>query len=76
MHRVESMTVADELEQRYNIRLIFPEDNYDTATSDTKFMFRLKTILAEEESRKLSARIKIGRQTWARLGKYQASLGR
>ncbi|MFC0212885.1 recombinase family protein [Paenibacillus chartarius] len=71
---VESMTVADELEQRYNIRLIFPEDNYDTATSDTKFMFRLKAILAEEESRKLSARIKIGRQTGARLGKYQASL--
>lgn len=60
---VESMTVADELEQRYNIRLIFPEDNYDTATSDTKFMFRLKAILAEEESRKLSARIKIGRQS-------------
>lgn len=71
---VESMTVADELEQRYNIRLIFPEDNYDTATSDTKFMFRLKAILAEEESRKLSARIKIGRQTGARSGKYQASL--
>lgn len=71
---VESMTVADELEQRYNIRLIFPEDNYDTATSDTKFMFRLKAILAEEESRKLSARIKIGRQTGARLGKYQGSL--
>jgi site-specific DNA recombinase len=59
---VESMTVADELEG-LNIRLIFPEDNYDTATSDTKLMFRLKAILAEEESRKLSERIKIGRQT-------------
>lgn len=70
---VESMTVADELE-RLGIRLIFPEDNYDTSTSDTKLMFRLKAILAEEESRKLSDRIKIGRQTSARLGKYQASL--
>lgn len=70
---VESMTVADELE-RLNIRLIFPEDNYDTTTSDTKLMFRLKAVLAEEESRKLSERIKIGRQTGARLGKYQASL--
>lgn len=70
---VENMQTAAEIEA-LGIRLILPEDNYDTATSSSKFMFNLKTVLAEEECAKYSERIKIGRQASARQGKYQASL--
>ncbi|WP_047155036.1 recombinase family protein [Aneurinibacillus tyrosinisolvens] len=70
---VEGYQIADELE-RLNIRLILPEDSYDTETSSSRFMFNLKAILAEEESAKLSERIKLGLQSRAKQGAYKASL--
>lgn len=70
---VENLQTAHEIESA-GIRLILPEDNYDTGTSDSRLMFNLKAVLAEEESAKLSKRIKIGLQTSARQGVYKASL--
>jgi len=68
-----SMEIADQLE-RVPIRLILPEDNYDTETSKSRFMFNLKAILAEEENAKLSERIKLGLQSSAKQGKRRVSL--
>lgn len=71
---VENLQTAAEIEG-LGIRLILPEDNYDSATrSSSKLMFNLKAVLAEEECAKFSDRIKIGRQASAKQGKYQASL--
>ncbi|WP_235941254.1 recombinase family protein [Paenibacillus puerhi] len=33
-----------------DIRLILPEDSYDTSTCTSKLTFQLKAVLAEEES--------------------------
>lgn len=69
----KSLRLADELEQA-GIRLILPEDDYDTATSKSRFMFNLKAMLAEEESAKLSERTKLGQRERARKGDYKGSL--
>jgi DNA invertase Pin-like site-specific DNA recombinase len=70
---LQSLQTADELE-RSRIRLILPEDSYDTETSSTRLMFNLKAVLAEEESAKLSERVKLGLQASAREGKVKCSL--
>ncbi|WP_258961023.1 recombinase family protein [Paenibacillus aquistagni] len=70
---VENLQTAHEIES-VGIRLILPEDNYDTETSSSRLMFNLKAVLAEEESAKLSERIKIGLRASARQGVYKASL--
>ncbi|OBY76745.1 recombinase [Paenibacillus sp. KS1] len=70
---VENLQTAHAIESM-DIRLILPEDNYDTETSTSKLMFNLKAVLAEEESAKLSERIKIGLRASAREGVYKASL--
>ncbi|XJZ27721.1 recombinase family protein [Bacillota bacterium Lsc_1132] len=70
---LQSLQTADELE-RLNIRLILPEDNYDSQTSPTRLMFNLKAVLAEEESSKLSERVKLGLQSSAREGKFTGSI--
>lgn len=46
---VNSMNTADELE-RNNIRLILPEDGYDTKSSNSRLNFNLRAVLAEEEN--------------------------
>ncbi|MFD2368523.1 recombinase family protein [Brevibacillus sp. GCM10020057] len=68
-----SMEMADQLE-RLSVRLILPEDNYDTETSKSRFMFNLKAILAEEENSKLSERIKWGLKSSAEQGKRRVSV--
>nr|WGD73480.1 recombinase family protein [Bacillus subtilis] len=70
---LQSLQTADQLE-RLNIRLILPEDNYDSDTSSTRLMFNLKAVLAEEESAKLSERVKLGLQSSARDGKFASSI--
>ncbi|MGE6896494.1 recombinase family protein [Priestia flexa] len=70
---VENLQTAHEIES-LGVRLILPEDNYDTETSTSRLMFNLKAVLAEEESAKLSDRIKIGLQASARNRIYKASL--
>lgn len=70
---VQSLQTADKIE-RSKVRLILPEDNYDTATSDSRLMFGIKALLAEEENAKLSLRIKYGLFSNAKQGKYKASL--
>lgn len=70
---LQSLQIADQLE-RLQIRLILPEDTYDTETSSTRLMFNLKAALAEEESAKLSERVKFGLQASAREGKVKCSL--
>ncbi|BDG33496.1 recombinase family protein [Parageobacillus thermoglucosidasius] len=70
---LQSLEMADQL-KRIPVRLILPEDNYDTETSRSRLMFNLKAILAEEESAKLSERIKLGLIASAKQGKYKASL--
>jgi site-specific DNA recombinase len=70
---IESLKSADDIE-RAGIRLILPEDSYDTKTSDSRLSFNLKAVLAEEESVKLSQRTKIGLQSRAKQGFYKASL--
>lgn len=69
----KSLRLADELEQ-IGVRLILPEDDYDTSTSKSRFMFNLKAMLAEEESAKLSERTKLGQRERARRGNYKGSL--
>lgn len=69
----QSMDLAYQLESS-SIRLILPEDNYDTETSNSKLTFNLKAILAEEESSKLSERIKLGLKASAKEGKRRVSL--
>ncbi|MFJ2047761.1 recombinase family protein [Paenibacillus taichungensis] len=49
---LNSMQLADQLE-RIPIRLILPEDSYDTDTSKSRLMFNLKAILAEDENAKI-----------------------
>lgn len=58
-HTANSMKTADDLE-RNNIRLILPEDGYDTQTSNSRLNFNLRAVLAEEENFALSNRIKWG----------------
>ena len=70
---LQSLQIADQLE-RLQIRLILPEDAYDTKTSSTRLMFNLKAALAEEESAKLSERVKLGLQASARDGKVKCPL--
>jgi site-specific DNA recombinase len=70
---LNSLQLADLLE-KLPVRLILPEDSYDTETSKSRFMFNLKAILAEEENSKLSERIKLGLQASAREGKRRVSL--
>ncbi|KGA95807.1 recombinase [Alkalihalobacillus alcalophilus ATCC 27647 = CGMCC 1.3604] len=67
----KSLSLADDLEQE-GIRLILPEDDYDTETSKSRFMFNLKAILAEEESNKMSERIKLSLREKANKGEYKA----
>lgn len=68
----KSLSLANDLEQE-GIRLILPEDDYDTETSKSRFMFNLKAILAEEESSKMSKRIKLALREKANQGEYKAS---
>lgn len=55
---IENLQTTHEIESM-DIRLILPEDSYDTSTCTSKLTFQLKGVLAEEESAKLSNRIKI-----------------
>ncbi|MCI1693314.1 recombinase family protein [Aneurinibacillus aneurinilyticus] len=70
---IENLKTAHNIES-FGIRLILPEDNYDTQTSTSRLMFNLKAVLAEEESAKLSERIKLGLRASAKQGIYKASL--
>ncbi|SEO69664.1 Site-specific DNA recombinase [Paenibacillus sophorae] len=70
---LNSMQLADQLE-RIPVRLILPEDSYDTDTSKSRLMFNLKAILAEDENAKLSERIKLGLQASAREGSRRVSV--
>jgi site-specific DNA recombinase len=69
----KSLEMADQLE-RIPVRLILPEDQYDTETSSSRLLFGLKAVLAEEESAKLSERIKLGLLSSAKQGKRRVSL--
>lgn len=70
---LNSLQMADQLE-RIPVRLILPEDSYDTQTSQSRFMFNLKAILAEEEISKFSDRIKLGLKSSAEQGKRRVSI--
>lgn len=70
---VENLQTADTIVSS-KIRLILPEDSYDSATSHSRFTFNIRALLAEEDSATFSRRIKLGRQGSAKRGKYQASL--
>lgn len=70
---IESLQTADKLE-RAGIRLILPEDYYDSEESPSRLNFNLKAVLAEEESNKLSERTKLGLKARAKQGYYKASL--
>ena len=70
---VNSMNTADELE-RNNIRLILPEDGYDTKSSNSRLTFNLRAVLAEEENLALSNRIKWGLKSSATQGNRVVSV--
>lgn len=70
---VNSMNTADELE-RNNIRLILPEDCYDTKSSNSRLNFNLRAVLAEEENLALSNRIKWGLKSSATQGNRVVSV--
>lgn len=64
---VNSLNTADTLE-RNSIRLILPEDGYDTQTSKSRLMFNLRAVLAEEDNLSLSNKIKWGLKSSATQG--------
>jgi DNA invertase Pin-like site-specific DNA recombinase len=70
---VENLQTA-EIIVSSKVRLILPEDGYDSEKSESKFTFNIRALLAEEDSATFSRRIKLGRQGSAKRGKYQASL--
>lgn len=72
-HTANSMKTADDLE-RNNIRLILPEDGYDTQTSKSRLNFNLRAVLAEEKNFALSNRIKWGLKSSATQGNRVVSV--
>jgi site-specific DNA recombinase len=68
---VQSLQTAEKIEKQ-NVRLILPEDFYDSKTSDSSMPFELKAVFAKEENLKLSHRIKLGLKERAKKGKYKA----
>jgi len=70
---LQSLELAHQLESS-SIRLILPEDGYDTNTSKSRLMFNLKAILAEEENSSLSNKIKWGLKSSASQGKRVVSV--
>lgn len=70
---VQSLQTAEQIERK-GVRLILPEDFYDSATSDSSMSFELKAVFAKEESNKLSQRVKLGLYESAKMGKYKASI--
>jgi site-specific DNA recombinase len=70
---VQSLQTAEQIEKQ-NVRLILPEDFYDSATSDSSMSFELKAVFAKEEGLKLSQRVKLGLYESAKKGKYKASI--
>ncbi|WP_253735715.1 recombinase family protein [Paenibacillus sp. FJAT-26967] len=70
---LQSLELAHQLEGS-SIRLILPEDGYDTDTSKSRLMFHLKAILAEEENSSLSNKIKWGLKSSANQGKRIVSV--
>lgn len=72
-HTPISMSIAAQLEKS-GVRLILPEDDYDTDTTKSMFMFNLKAVLAEEESAKLSERVKQGIRAHSQKGFFSGSL--
>ncbi len=70
---VQSLQTAEQIE-RQNVRLILPEDFYDSKTSDSSMPFKLKAVFAKEEYLKLSHRVKLGLKERAKQGKYKASV--
>ncbi len=70
---VQSLQTAEQIE-RQNVRLILPEDFYDSKTSDSSMPFELKAVFAKEETLKLSHRVKFGLKERAKQGKYKASV--
>lgn len=54
---VENQQTADTI-VNCKVRLILPEDNYDSATSQSRFNFNIRALLAEEDSATFSRRIK------------------
>lgn len=71
---IENLLTAREIENQ-GIRLVLPEDCYDSETGGTsKLNFNLRAVLAEEESSKSSERIKMGLRASAMQGVYKASL--
>jgi len=70
---VNSMNTADNLE-RNNIRLILPEDSYDTQTCNSRLNFNLRAVLAEEENLSLSNKIKWGLKASATQGNRVVSV--
>jgi len=70
---VQSLQTAERIEKQ-NVRLILPEDFYDSDTSDSSMSFELKAVFAKEESHKLSQRIKLGLRESAKNGNYKASV--
>ncbi|OIK08921.1 recombinase family protein [Bacillus sp. MUM 13] len=70
---VQSLQTAEQIEKQ-GVRLILPEDFYDSATSDSSMSFELKAVFAKEEALKLSQRVKLGLYESAKRGKYKASI--
>lgn len=70
---VNSMNTADNLEMN-NIRLILPEDAYDTQTCNSRLNFNLRAVLAEEENLSLSNKIKWGLKSGAIQGNRVVSV--
>lgn len=70
---LEYLKAVAELE-KIGLRLVFPEDYYDSEKNKNKMTFQLKAILAEDESARMSARIKIGIQVGGRKGNIKPPL--
>jgi len=59
---VDTLTYTRELKSKYNVEVYFVEDNIWTMDNDGELRLTIMATLAQEESRKISERIKAGQQ--------------
>lgn len=68
----EALEILERFKQK-GIRVISFEENYDSAREDSKFIFGIHALLAEQESEKIGIRIKLGLKEKAKKGEWSGS---
>ncbi|MBA4542943.1 recombinase family protein [Thermoactinomyces daqus] len=65
----EALEILERFKQK-GIRVISFEENYDSSREDSKFIFGIHALLAEQESEKISVRVKLGMKEKVKKGEW------